>query len=241
MCPPMPTSLYTPLNFNSKASRFIPRQNKTRSFENMVMSNFQRTRPECEIESFFTTCRQKRIDCFSVDGLCSLSNTVFEAMRCFYHFCPCQELSPALTEEDIQRGSKKRELDALRGHYMQEKGFKVIEIWECEWWRLYKTTNTVKLIKEGKLFGYVQYDIEVTEKLRENFTKFPLILKNTLVSKSDNGDLMKNYAEEERLLSQPRKMLIFSLILENGALITPLLLFYLQSSLFCKKIQRFVE
>ena len=35
---------------------------------------------------------------------------------------------------------------------------------------------------------------------------------------------MKNYAEEERFLSQPRKMLISSFTLENGTLITPLLL-----------------
>ena len=49
-----------------------------------------------------------------------------------------------LTKEDIQRGSKKRELDALRRHYIQEKASKVIEMWECDWWRLYKTTNTVK-------------------------------------------------------------------------------------------------
>ena len=65
-------------------------------------------------------------------------------MGCFYHFCPCQELHPSLTEEDIQRGSKKRELDSLRRHYIQEKRFKVIEIWECEWWKLYKITKTVK-------------------------------------------------------------------------------------------------
>ena len=104
-------------------------------------------------------------------------------MGCFYHFCPCQELRPSLTEEDFQRGSKKRELDALRRHYIQEKGYKVIEMWECEWWRLYKTNNTVKQhirehfpyrrslaaeqlleeIKKGKLFGYVQCDIEVPE------------------------------------------------------------------------------
>ena len=38
----------------------------------------------------------------------------------------------------------RRELDALRRHYIKEKGYKVIEMWECEWWRLYKTTNTVK-------------------------------------------------------------------------------------------------
>ena len=104
----------------------------------------------------------------------SYCNTVYKAMDGFYHFCPCQELRPPLTEEDIQSGSKKRELDAIRRHYIQEKGFKVIEMWECEWWRLYKTTNTVKQhirelfpyrrslaaeqlleeLKEGKLFGY---------------------------------------------------------------------------------------
>ena len=248
MCQPMPTGLYTRWDLDSKTSRFTHRQNKTRSFEKMVMSYFQQTRPDCKIETFFTTGRQKKFDCFSVVGSCSHCNTVFEATGCFYHFCPCQELRPSLTEEEIQRGSKKRELDALRRHYIQEKGekgFKVIEMWECEWWRLYKTTNTVKQhirehfpyrrslaaeqlleeIKKKKLFGYVQCDIEVPENLRANFANFPPIFKNTLVSKSDIGDLMKNYAEEQKLLSQPRKMLISSFTLQNGTLITPLLLF----------------
>ena len=185
----------------------------------MVMSYFQRTRPDWKIESVYTTGRQKKIDCFSVDGFCSQCNTVFEAMGCFFHFCPCQELRPSLTEEDIQRGSKKGELDALRRHYIQEKGFNVFEMWECEWWRLYKTINTVKQnigehfpyrrslaaeqlleeIKEGKLSGYVQCDIEVPENLRANFANFSPIFKNTLVNKSDIVDLMENYAEEERL------------------------------------------
>ena len=89
-------------------------------------------------------------------------------------------------------------------------------MWECEWWRLYKTSSTVKQhirehfpyrrslsseklleeIKEGKLFGYMQCDIEVPENLRENFANFPPIFKNTFVSKSDIPDLMKNYAEK---------------------------------------------
>ena len=116
MCQPMPTGIYARWDFDAGTNRFIPRQNKTRSFENMIMSYFQRTRPVCEIESFFTTGRQKKIDCFSVDGNCSHSNTVFEAMGCFYHFCPCQELRPSLTEEDIQRRNMKRELDSLRRH-----------------------------------------------------------------------------------------------------------------------------
>ena len=122
MCQPMPTGLYTPWDLDTEIGRFIPRQNKTRSFENMVLSHFQRTRPECEIKSFFTTGRQKKVDCFSVDGFCSHCNTVFEAKDCFYHFCACQELRPSLTEEDVERGSKKRELDASRRPYKQEKG-----------------------------------------------------------------------------------------------------------------------
>ena len=50
------------------------------------MSYFQRTGPDCKNESFYTTGRQKKTDCFSVDGFFSHCNTVFEAMDCFYHF-----------------------------------------------------------------------------------------------------------------------------------------------------------
>ena len=42
-------------------------------------------------------------------------------------------------------------------------------------------------------------------------------------------------------MSQPRKMLISSFTLQNGTLITPLLLFYLQLGLVVTKIHRFVE
>ena len=90
-------------------------------------------------------------------------------------------------------------------------------------------------------FGCVQCDIEVPENLRANIANFPPIFKNTLVSKNDIGDLMKVYAEEERLLSQPRKMLISSFSLQNRTLITHLLLFYLQLGLVCTKNYRSVE
>ena len=261
MCRPIPTSLYTRWDIDSENSLFTPRQNKTRSFENVVMSYFQRTRPDCKIESFYTTGRQKKINRFSVDGFCSHCNTLFEQMGCFYQFCPCQELRPSLPEEDIKPGGRKRELNELRRCYIQKNSFTVIEMWEREWWRLYKTTTNVKLhilgnfpyrrslteyqllegIKKGNFFGYVQCDIEVPEKMRTNFPNFPSIFKNTLVSKNDNGDLMKTYARKEGIMSQPRKMLISSFLLPKGTRITPLLLFYLQLGLVVTKIERFVE
>ena len=63
-------------------------------------------------------------------------------------------------------------------------------MWECEWWSLYKTDAPVKSylganfpykrplseeqllqqIIDGRLFGYVQCDIEVPEHLRDYLT-----------------------------------------------------------------------
>ena len=90
-------------------------------------------------------------------------------------------------------------------------------------------------IIDGRLFGYVQCDIEVPEHLRDYFSNFPPIFKNTVVSRDDIGNLMKQYAEKENIMDQPRRMLISSFIPTNGTIITPLLLFYLKLGLVCIK------
>ena len=46
LCQPMPTGLYTRWEYDTESNRFKPQQNKSRNFENMVMSYFQRQRPE---------------------------------------------------------------------------------------------------------------------------------------------------------------------------------------------------
>ena len=145
MCQPLPTGLYTRWDLESETARFTPQQNNNRSYENMVTSFFQQLRPDYEIESFYTTSKHKKIDSSAFDEYCSHCNTVSEAMVCFYHFSPCQEVGPSLTEEFFHRGSKKRELHELKRSHMQKKGFTVIEMWECDWWRLYKTISNVKL------------------------------------------------------------------------------------------------
>ena len=52
MSQPMPTGLYTRWEYDTESNRFELQQNKSRNFENMVMSYFQRQRPDCKIESF---------------------------------------------------------------------------------------------------------------------------------------------------------------------------------------------
>ena len=137
---------------------------------------------------------------------------------------------------------KKRQQDEMCRDYIQ-KGYEIVEMWECECWRLFKTNAPVKSylraifpykrplseeqlfqrIVDGRFFGYVQCDIEAPEHLRDYFSNFSPIFKNTVVSKDDIGNLMKEYAEKEGIMPQPRRMLISSLILTNGTIITPLL------------------
>ena len=61
MCQAMPAGLYVTWELDSNSGLFKPRQNKTRSFENMVTSFFQRVRPQCKVESFYTTSTQKKM------------------------------------------------------------------------------------------------------------------------------------------------------------------------------------
>ena len=146
-------------------------------------------------------------------------------MGCYYHYCPCQEARASLTDSDIEREMKKRQHDEMRRDYIQQKGYEIVEMWECEWWILYKTDAPVKSylranfpykrplseeqllqrIIEGRLFGYVQCDIEVPEHLRDYFSNSHLIFKNTVVSKYDIGNLMKEYAEKKKGLCHNQK------------------------------------
>ena len=182
-------------------------------------------------------------------------------MGCYFHYCPCQEARKSLTDNEIMKGIKKREKDQMRKVYIQQKGYKIIEIRECQWWELYRTDVTVKNhlranfpyqqplseerlmqeIKSGRLLGYVKCDLKVPDNLKAYFANFPPIFKNTVVSRSDIGDLMKEYAEKEGIMSQPRRMLISSFYLRNGTITNPLLLYYMHLGLECTKSHQFVQ
>ena len=149
----------------------------------------------------------------------------------------------------------------MRKEYIQQKGHKIIEMWECKWWELYRTDATVKNhlrakfpyqrphseerlmqeIRSGKLFGYVQCDLKVPEHLKIYFVNFPRIFTNTIVSRNDIGQLMKEYAEKEGVMSQPRKKLISSFHLKNTTIITPLLIHYLHLGLEGTKIHHIIQ
>ena len=91
------------------------------------MSFYQELRPECKIECFYITRKQKKMECVHVDGCCDHCETVFEAMVCHYQFYSYQETRPSLSEQRIERGNERREMVALRRDYIEERGYKVQE------------------------------------------------------------------------------------------------------------------
>ena len=99
--------------------------NRNRNFEKMVKFFYQERRPECKIESFFTSGNQKKIDCFNVDDYCDHCKTVFEAIGCHYHFCYCQEARPSSTDQNNERGNKKRDVDDMGGNTQKRKDTKL--------------------------------------------------------------------------------------------------------------------
>ena len=176
----MPAGLYTRGELDSESDNFRPFQSKKRSFEKMIISYFRRVTRQGEVKCFYTTGAQKKMvhSCF-----CGYCSTVFEDMGWYYHFYHhfilCQESCPSLTDEKIQRRNKKIELDELRRQYLQEKGYSILEMWVCDWWKLKKQRTLLGSICENhSLQNASQRRMTFRKSNFEDFSlKFNVILK----------------------------------------------------------------
>ena len=121
-------------------------------------------------------------------------------MGWYYHFCPCQESRPSLSNKEVGRGNKRREMDEMRRACVNNKGYKVVDMWESERLMLNKM---------------------------ETLHIFSSIFKQTDVSRDDIGPSMKEHAEKNDLLPQPHRVLISNFHVKNDTLINSLFLFYL--------------
>jgi len=138
-----------------------------------------------------------------------------------------------------------------------------VEIYECEWMHQYKTSATkkkfvdglmtvkprhdltqekiIRQVQNGKLFGMLFCKIETPEELKPKFEEFCPILKNTMVSRDDIGEHMREYAERNNVFKKPRRILIGSYFGEKILLITPLVKWYLDHGLNVTKVYEFIE
>ena len=149
--------------------------------------------------------------------------------------------------------------------YIRSKGYRVVEMCECEWPQMKRTNrelqhfiatevrrtlDTIKImslegilseVRNEHLFGCVEVDIHVPDHLKEKFSEMCPIFKNTEISRTDIGDFMKSYTEEHNIMAQPPSSLIRSMKGEKILLATPLLKWYLEHGLEVTRVHQVVE
>ena len=78
MCQVMSTEFKKRWDYNEETQKFKSRQNRVRTVEKMVFTCFQATRPKFEIEIYYSTGTQKKINSISVHGYCNRFKTLLE-------------------------------------------------------------------------------------------------------------------------------------------------------------------
>ena len=194
--------------------------------------------------------REKRIGKLPVDGWCAQTHTAYQFHGCYFHGCPkCHQ-----PEETNKLNGKtmvtllantKKHTAYLRRHV------KVVEMWECTWkrerdppprqkWQMTQNEILAAVI-DGTLFGMIECDIHVPPELRPYFSEMQPIFKNANVSRDDIGPYMRQYAEENDIMSTPRRMLVGIFHGIKLLLATPLLRWYLAHGLVVDRVYQIVE
>ena len=127
-----------------------------------------------------------------VDGYEPESKTIFQYYGCKWHGCPCQKERNSLDEE---RYAKTIDLQKR----MEEQGFKIVSVWECEKPELKK----MRFKKEFRPYPYfIVYDFEaILEKMNEAQTEeLTITSRHVPVSVAINDNLTNEpsfYADED--------------------------------------------
>ncbi len=194
-----------------------------------------------------------------VDGF--HQRTVFQFHGCFWHGHTCQ-----INHVNAVRGKPMRELRKEtkdNADYIRDLGYTLVEMWECEWLKLKRqdpallrfvnetckvdhrgrmtTAEILESIRSGTLFGIVECDLAVPDRLHDHFEEMPPIFKHATVGLDDIGSHMREFAVNNQLLKQPRKSLIGSMRASQIMLGTPLLKWYLEHGLVVSRIYQVIQ
>ena len=251
----MPTGWYMR---RREENKFRPQQAQPYGQMAVQWINCESDRTGCTIRHH-ANGREKRIGELLVDGWCAETRTAYQFHGCFWHGCPkCydQNETNSVNGKTMAALLKKTRCNTayLRCHV------KVVEMWECEWKEIRKepdvksflaparrqkwnmTQNEIlAAVIDGTLFGMIECDIHVPPELRPYFSEMQPIFKNANVSRDDIGPYMRQYAEENDIMSTPRRMLIGSYRGEKILLATPLLRWYLAHGLVVDHVYQIIE
>ena len=203
--------------------------------------------------------REKRVGKLLVDGWCAKTRTAYQFHGCYFHGCPkCYDHEETNTLNGKTMGTllenTRRNTAYLRRHV------ETVEMWECEWKEIRKEPDVksflaptshprwkmtqqqiIAAVIDGTLFGMVECDVRVPDNLREYFAEMQPVFKNTTVTRDDIGPFMRQYAEENDIMSAPRRMLVGSFHGIKLLLATPLLRWYLAHGLVVDRVYQVVD
>ena len=251
----MPTGWYTR---RREENKFRPQQ--AQPFGQMAVQwlTWESAKSGCAIRHQVNG-REKRIGKRRVDGWCAETRTAYQFHGCFWHGCPkCYDQN----ETNSVNGKTMAVLleDTKKNTAYLRRHVKVVEMWECDWKELRKepdvksflaparrqkwnmTQNEIlAAVIDGTLFGMIECDIHVPPELRPYFSEMQPIFKNANVSRDDIGPYMRQYAEENDIMSTPRRMLVGSYRGDKILLTTPLLRWYIAHGLVVDHVYQVVE
>ena len=204
----MPTGWYTR---RREENGFRPQQAQPYGQMAIQWLTRESDRTGCTIRHQGNGC-EKRIGKLPVDGWCANTRTAYQFHGCYFHGCPkCydQNETNKLNGKTMATllADTKKHTTYLRRHV------KVVEMWECDWKRerdppprqKWKMTQQqiIAAVVDGTLFGMVECYVRVPEHLQDHFAEMQPIFKNTTVTLDDIGPYMRQYAEENDIMSTP--------------------------------------
>ena len=153
---------------------------------------------------------EMRIENMYVDGFCKETNTVFEFFGCFHHGHQCNPKHRL--EEWIKTQDRIKRL--------QELGYKVESITQCEWKRdgiptpepVVCTQQDIQdTIMRDEVFGIVKVSLYVPDHLKSYFEDFPPLFKNQKIEFNDIGEHMQEYCRSITRRTGVKRSLISSM------------------------------
>ena len=251
----MPTGWYTR---RREENKFRPQQAQPYGQMAVQWLTWESAKSGCAIRHQVNG-REKRIGKRRVDGWCAETRTAYQFHGCFWHGCPkCYDQN----ETNSVNGKTMAVLleDTKKNTAYLQCHVKVVEMWECEWKEIRKEPDVksflaparrqkwkmtqqqiITAVVDGTLFGMVECDVRVPEHLQDQFAEMQPIFKNANVSRDDIGPFMRQYAEENDIMSAPRRMLVGSFHGIKLLLATPLLRWYLAHGLVVDRVYQIVE
>ena len=195
--------------------------------------------------------REKRIGKLPVDGWCAETRTAYQFHGCFWHGCPKCHTDPEETNPKNNKSMATLLADTKKHTTFLRRHVKVVEMWECDWkrerdpplrqkWKMTQNEILTAVI-DGTLFGMVECDVRVPDNLREYFSEMQPVFKNVTVTRDDIGPFMRQYAEENDIMSAPRRMLVGSYRGDKILLTTPLLRWYIAHGLVVDHVYQVIE